>query len=340
MEIATKAFRAYVEQLEGYSSAAMMNLRANNSSDPFSLQNWYNVWDEINTYHSKTGGEHANTVPDVATITMFMTETILPGGQGPSVIPSVQSRGSSLLGQITWLAHWLETSKMSSDLVGPLFGGPILSDLSDRMDSAVQAYSRTFVSGAYSPLGPTSSFERLVILSGHYNVQLGILAALGLDTFYNASREVEPMPWITVSQIGFTGSIPSPAAVLAFELHQDHSGYRHAVRAVFQDGPGTDTSPKNYTAIPLPCMSPEGERLGGPGACTLKRFQELLSDAISEAGPFNWCRACIASNPMPCKAALASGEITLEGLASGGGSSRSVVNFLWGWLAWCCLLCL
>lgn len=215
--------------------------------------------------------------------------------------------------QISWLAGWLETSKSSSALTGPLLGGPVLGDLSRRLASATAATTA-------SP-SPSFPYPRLVILSAHYNTQLGVLSALGLDAAgaLPASSAVS-IPWITVPSIPTVGVIPAAAAVLAFELHRsgatsgptngptnattastNSSQTLFAVRAVLQNGPG-----KGVTPVPLPCASPGAALLAGSGACSLEDFNALIAAPVASAGsPSSWCAACGATTPLACRAAAA-----------------------------------
>jgi hypothetical protein len=132
------------------------------------------------------------------------------------------------------LANWLETRKMASALTGQLLGGPLLADLAARMAVVTAQSNLTAV--------------RLVLLSAHYNTQLGILSALGVDGLPAAAAA--RVPWLT--------RLPATASMLAFELRRSRDGGAHAVRAVLQDGPAA-----NYTAMPLPCASDAGAALAG-----------------------------------------------------------------------------
>jgi hypothetical protein len=63
---------------------------------------------------------------------------------------------------------------------------------------------------------------KLLVLSGHYNTQLGLLAALELDRYQGSDR----LPWFT--------SIPSFAATLTLELHLHEESGAFLVRLVMQ----------------------------------------------------------------------------------------------------------
>lgn len=182
--------------------------------------------------------------------------------------------------------------------------------------------------GISSSMTPDALYPRLVVISGHYNVQLAVLAAMRLDALLN-DTQVAQAKWVTAANGRVVGSVPGSAAVLAFELHQSLNvntrradegdgkwlvidccadapvlfWRRFAVRAVLQDGPG-----KGYVAVPLPCASRAGEALGGAGACTLEDFQTLIAPAAALGGDTRaWCTACAAMSPLPCRAALAGG---------------------------------
>lgn len=50
-----------------------------------------------------------------------------------------------------------------------------------------------------------------------------------------------------------------------------------------QNGPGT-----NFTFVPLPCQSAEGERISGTGACTMAEFVNYANGkAYYSVG--DWC---------------------------------------------------
>ena len=80
-------------------------------------------------------------------------------------------------------ASWLETSKRRSSLTGGQLGGSRRGDLLSFVDDAVAAASSPVV-GAY---------YKLVHLSGHYNTQLGVLGALGVDQ----EEEAADVAWLT-----------------------------------------------------------------------------------------------------------------------------------------------
>ncbi len=301
MSAATQSFRDHVSKLEGFSAAALNDLKATDP-DAFSLGNWYNVWDQFNT-RNVTQGVYGNPMPNVGVMDMFQDQsvTVIPG-TGGNTIPAAKNKGASLFGQITWLANWLETSKSSSELAGPLLSGPILLDLSTRMETATASWSVPTPS-IISPYDDTVTYERLIILSGHYNVQLGIMAALKMDKYLLQNPSASPsVPWVTVPSANLTGVIPSAAAVLAFELHQSADRRSYAVRAVLQNGPGKSGSPNPYSTLQLPCTSAAGQAIAGQGACMLAEFRTLISQVVRTAGTTSaWCEACKTSDPLPCK---------------------------------------
>ena len=215
---------------------------------------------------------------------------------------------SSIYSQIVALANWLETAKMASTLAQYYLAGPLLLDIQTAMSAAVDAVA----TGA--------QYTRFKLVSSHYNVQLGILAALCLDTLLSASVAAT-VPWLT--------AMPATAAVLAFELHHAPVGNarrrrlaslcancpassQYAVRAVYQNGPT-----KNYTTLPLPCTSAQAQSLAGAYACTLDDFLALLAPAVNAAGTTAaWCSACAISTPAPC--AVVAAESSTPPPPSGG----------------------
>ena len=200
---------------------------------------------------------------------------------------------SSIYTQIVGLANWLESAKMASSLAGSYLGGPLLLDMQATMSAAVDA------------IATGGQYIRLKVISSHYNVQLGLLAALRLDTQLSPSVAAT-VPWLT--------AMPATAAVLAFEMHQLPVGStrrlrclscatssQFAVRAVLQNGPS-----KNYTVLPLPCTSATAQALAGAGACWLDDFVGLQAPAVAATGtPAAWCSACNIATPLPCAAAAA-----------------------------------
>lgn len=129
--------------------------------------------------------------------------------------------------QLQEIAFWLETSKMAVNLTGNLLGGPIAADMLKNMQSAINTTANPALLQVY----PT-----LLVLSAHYNTQLGLLAALDIESV------AEDIAWRT--------RIPSLASVLAFELHKAGVPPSYYVRAVFQDGAG-----EAYKTMPLACSA-------------------------------------------------------------------------------------
>jgi len=212
-------------------------------SNDTSLVNWYNIYDAFSVSRSGYG----DPMPTVNT---------------------------TVWAQMKDLADWLETRKSAPSLAGNLLGGPLLQELSNRIAAAVAAAS------AGSLL---TSYTRLMLMSGHYNSQLALLAALNVT-----------LP-----------SMPATASLLAFELHR--SGAQLAVRCVMQDGPEAQ-----YAALPLPCASPAGEAVGGGGACTLADWTALSARGTAGVNSTAaWCSACGAIAPMPCAAALAGAAVSV-----------------------------
>lgn len=326
------------------------------------LTNWYDVWDKFNTF---TLFGYGDPTPDVwagtavwpltgAPISHALNASFFPLGL-PATVANAANTSSTgfsgsppaaitgggrnrLLSQITWLAGWLETSKMASNLTGALLAGPTLADLAARIADAL----------AFPD--PTSApAPRLVEISAHYNLLLGLLGALKLDVklslgqLETASLAVpatskSPQPgWLTVPSLGVVGSIPLAASLLAFELHRSAANSSlYAVRLVAQNSAAQGASPfyppygtlayLPYGSIPLPCASAAGAALGGDGACTLDDFRALIAPALAEAGTTAaWCSACgpfvtdpnKTPMPMSCQAALYQQSISTPAANSG-----------------------
>ncbi|KXZ41623.1 hypothetical protein GPECTOR_356g120 [Gonium pectorale] len=200
--------------------------------------------------------------------------------------------------KIQSLAYWLETTKMRSNMTRSLLGGPTLGDLLSQLQAAANAV-RT---GA-------QYYYKLLSLSGHYNTQLGVLAALELDAYPPAAN----FTWFR--------NIPKLAAVMAFELHAaaapaaaggaaGSGATEFFVRLVAQDGP---TAP--YVTLPLPCEGAAAAAAVGAGACRLEDFVAYAAPrALSSAA--EWCAACGNMGVSACRMA----QLTAQG---GGGSSSS-----------------
>lgn len=158
---------------------------------------------------------------------------------------------------MTVLAGWLETGKSRSGLAGSLLGGPLLADAVSHMQAATAALSSA---GADDD---ATMYYKLLLVSGHYNTQLGLLAALKADVSAGAgagvtttiSTPAPAIPWLN-------GNLPKTAAVLSLEMFKDGAAPAtapaFAVRTVAQDGPSA-----SYTVLPLPCASAAGEAIAG-----------------------------------------------------------------------------
>lgn len=134
------------------------------------------------------------------------------------------------------------------------------------------------------PFPPEQAYYRFLSVSGHYSTQLGVLAALGADRAPGSDQ----VPW-------FGAKLPSPAAVLAFELHRrEQEGL--VVRLVLQDGPGAP-----YQVVPLPCGV-----AAGSGFCPLDRFLALAGPQAMS--PREWCRACDNTEVLVCRAGPGAGH--------------------------------
>lgn len=115
-------------------------------------------------------------------------------------------------------------------------------------------------------------------MSGHYNLQLGLLAALGVDTLKG-------------NDITWSKKIPSAGAVIAVELHKAADG-GYWVKAVYQDGPD-----QPYGSVPLPCATDGGVE----GACKLEDFSALASPKAFKTAK-EWCTACGNTEMLVCGA--------------------------------------
>lgn len=126
-------------------------------------------------------------------------------------------------------------------------------------------------------------YYRFLSISAHYNTQLGVLAALGADQAQGSDQ----VPW-------FSRKMPSPAAVLVFELHRfEQDGLM--VRLVMQDGPG-----ERYQVVPLPCSVADDAKAGeSSGFCRLKDFLALAGPQAMS--PREWCRACDNREVLVCR---------------------------------------
>lgn len=204
-----------------------------------SLRSWWNVYDAFNVWRSGACALHPSAAlaePHAgareAADRSADTPRLRAGAGDP--MPSVNA---SVWADMVALAGWLETSKMASALTGPALGGPIIADMLDRMLLAAD--------------DENVDRQRLVVVSGHYNTQLGILGGLYLDNM--TASQTAAVPWLT--------RIPATAAVLAFELHRSDGSFGNATfaaRLVAQDGPAA-----NYSVFPLPCASAAGAAIAG-----------------------------------------------------------------------------
>lgn len=176
-------------------------------------------------------------------------------------------------------------------------------------------------------------YYRLLTVSSHYNTQLGLLAALGLNTNSAAADFV----WLN--------KIPSLAAVLVFEVHRavttaqqsltDIAGSSSAgyfVRAVAQDGPKA-----RYVVVPLPCATAgdAAEQLLGAGSCTLDQFRAVAGpQALNDSAA--WCAACNNTQVLACQVQKMKRE--LMAVQGSTGSSTGSSND-WGWRVAVAIVC-
>ncbi len=193
-------------------------------------------------------------------------------------MPEVEEETSA---QVVALANWLETGKMRSGLAGNKLGGGLLGDVLGRVEQTAQAHRMGMLPGFLH--------YKLLGVAGHYSTLLGVLSALQVDQVKGSETA---LPWLRAK-------IPSPAAVLVFEVHyRNDEGY--LVRAVWQDGPEDD-----YHTVPLPCGGGGGGGGGGEedeeGFCRLQDFLALAAPQALNVG--EWCRACENRDMLACRAA-------------------------------------
>jgi len=207
------------------------------------------------------------------------------------------------------LAFWLETAKMRSDLTSNLLGGLLVGDVLKRLK--------------YAEVDVTEGrqYQRLLLVAGHYNTQLGLLAALKIDQL--PEKERNNVLWLQKA--------PEFAAFMAFELHAtpltrqppgvtavSQQSRSFAVRLVAQDG-----ADAQYTTIPLPCANQgdAAEQLAGAGACTLQAFYDL-AEPVSFSTTEEWCEACGNEVYPACKVhALQKASTENCGVQGGGNAS-------------------
>jgi lysosomal acid phosphatase len=217
------------------------------------LANWYNVWDGFSVHRTYRIGAPMPPLDDAT------------------------------FSQVEGLAHWLETTKMRSWVTGNRLGGLLVAELVGRLRAAADGDL------AAGP-GPGPVYLRLLHVSGHYNTQLGLLAALGADTTPYAA------------DIAWLRKIPETAALMAFELHSTgaKADKKYFVRLVVQDGPKAE-----YVVVPLPCATEgdEAENAVGTGACTLASFLDTAEPAAIN-GIHHWCLACKNGADPVCQAAM------------------------------------
>lgn len=113
-----------------------------------SLANWYNVWDGFLVNREYGVG---NTMP-------ALSDTDFTAMQD--------------------LAYYLETAKMRSNLTSNLIGGLLLGDLVAKLGAAQ----------ANATAVPAAPYHRWAHVSSHYNGQLGLLAALAVDSSPDAAN--------------------------------------------------------------------------------------------------------------------------------------------------------
>jgi len=158
-------------------------------------------------------------------------------------------------------------------------------------------------------------YYKLLVTSGHYNTQLGLLATLQADRHLSPAQ----LPWLA--------TLPATSSILVFELYHDVTSDTLAVRLVTLDGPKA-----NWTAVPLPQCAVAGdaaERLAGMGACEFSAFQKTFGAAALLSVGY-WCAACENTQMDACLAAQAQGggkgAFSSGGGGGAGGSSNRVLQ--------------
>ncbi|GAX74513.1 hypothetical protein CEUSTIGMA_g1962.t1 [Chlamydomonas eustigma] len=300
---ATQSFRNNIAvQLANFSAAAA----AINTS----LINWFNVFDAFNVWRTFGLG---NPLPDISAAD-YLT--------------------------MTDLAYWLEISKMRSTFTGSLLGGVILTQLYQYTLATLSTMLNGRQGGSAQQANATSpglSYYQLIINSAHYNTQLGLMGAMGLDVYPQAVEALATAypggSWLATgiypSPNGVIPKLPTLAAVMVWELFVPSvigngttpyawSGdlSELAMRLVIQDGPD-----KNYTVVPMPC-SANGDaaaQLAGPGACTIPNFLTFLESKMYTQA--QWCTACANTQVDYCSSLSYQIQLnqTLSTCNSGGG---------------------
>ncbi len=99
---ATASFRAHVSSLPSISAQALADLgqTAVGSEGAFGLANWYNVWDQFNTW-AATGGYAGNPMPDASALPRFDDGSIIPETGGSVAVPDAAGKASSLMAQVS-----------------------------------------------------------------------------------------------------------------------------------------------------------------------------------------------------------------------------------------------
>lgn len=172
---------------------------------------------------------------------------------------------------------------MKSTLTGNLLGGALLADLLNYTNAATQAAQVNL---------PT--YYKLVHVSAHYNLILGVMAALGLDT----NLPSENATWLH--------QIPNYASLMVFELFKLPGSTAlqsaplpssYAIRLVGQDGPDSA-----WFTLPLPCAiaGDAADIALGSGACTLDRFVQFVQPLTLPSADA-WCAACGNTAVMACQ---------------------------------------
>lgn len=150
-----------------------------------------------------------------------------------------------------------------------LFAPPRLPMCVSARSLILRLTTASAVSASLSAAGP---YPRLLVVSGHYNTQLSLLAAMGLDRMANDSQ-IAAAKWVTSASGSVVGSMPATAAVLAFELHQ--SGVNRTRRAMREAQRGI-----------APSVCPPLALRNG----SLERPREASCEPCAGRAPYMWVR--------------------------------------------------
>lgn len=173
--------------------------------------------------------------------------------------------------QVEALAGWLETRKLNSTFQGIYGMMPGLAQLVARQQRGISVLNAT-AGGA--PLAP---YQNLGLLHGTYGMLLSALSSFSMDNSTAWKDKIPP----------YTGALAIETYVDRDSLQPRPGGtIKAAVRLVLRDGPGAAWVP-----LTMPCASPPGEAIAGPGACTWEGYLALMRNYASlDVAP--WCFGC------------------------------------------------